>query len=1111
MNYSLLYPVLITQPLKSLLQIAEVVALKPVALTSSPSATTVDQDAASPSNSQTTLKTQSSIIPNDVEEDNHDLDIAHKNNDLFFGIPTREVPVDQSSSTDIIHTIVHPDHQISKHNSKWTKDHPHENIIDALTQSCWIEAMQEELNEFERLENKARLVARGYRQEEGINFEESFALVARLEAIRIFLAFVAHMNMAVYQMDVKSAFFNGNLREEVYVSQLDGFVDPDNPNHVYKLKKALYGLKQAPRMWYDMLSSFLISQDFSKGSVEPTLFIRRDGKELLLVQIYVNDIIFAASTPELCDLFAKIMCTIFKMSMMGKFLFFLGLQISQIPRGIVINQSKYALESLKKYGVDSCDPMDTSMVEKPKLDKDEKGNHVDHAGCHDTRRSTSGSITMDITRAEQIALDDALQFEEPPFEEAILTFLRDLGQSGEIKVITDVNVNKLHQPWRSFAVVISKCLSGPHGKRLKTSAKPAKPTKKKRPATTSKAKGLTVLYEVALTEAEQLKPGTKRSLIQTYISHASGSGTDEGAGGKPRVPNVPTYGSDDEKISWKSSEEEDDDEIGMNDNDDDNNDDDDDADNQDDDCQEDDGQEYDDERQYEEDIFDPRVQTPSYVESTNDEDNDEEIQGVNVEGDELDEEETNEEDEGNELYRDMFCTTIAEPPLLSATTLPLPPTPLITHLQQTPVLTPATVPISSLQDLPNFGSLFGIIDSFLANKMNEAVKTDVQLQSDRLRDEAQAKNEDFINKIDDNIKKIIKDQVKEQVKEQVSKILPKIKKTINEQLKVEKNLYKALVDAYESNKLILDTYGDTITFKRRRDDEDNDEEPSAGSNHGSKRRRAGKEPESTSAPKEKTSKTTVKSTEGSKSHHMSANESVQAEEPMHTAKDLEEHAYQELKVGDTKDQPNEETSQLLDWFQKLVKPPSPDHDWNKTLPDAHGPVQPWLSSSAHMEDPRDRSNIRANERSCKSLVELEYFLEEVYKETTDQLDWNNLEGQQYPHDLRKPLPSIPNSQGHQVIPFDHFINKDLAHLSGGVSSQKYTTSVTKTKVTDYGHIKWIKDLVLTQCGVKCRLAMTSMNYGESYIGGQTDNNSMDLLLTGNLLMKSTPNTESLLS
>nr|GEW03415.1 copia protein [Tanacetum cinerariifolium] len=170
--------------------------------------------------------------------------------------------------------------------------------------------------------NKACLVARGYRQEEGIGFEESFALVARLEAIRIFLTYAAHKNMVVYQMDVKTAFFNGNMREEVYVSQSDGFVDSDNPNHVYKLKKSLYGLKQAPHA---------------------------------------------------------------------------------CPRGIFINQSKYALESLKKYGFESCDPVDTPMVEKSKLDEDKEGKavdpshycafaDVDHAGCQDTRRSTSGSL-----------------------------------------------------------------------------------------------------------------------------------------------------------------------------------------------------------------------------------------------------------------------------------------------------------------------------------------------------------------------------------------------------------------------------------------------------------------------------------------------------------------------------------------------------------------------------------------------------------------------------------------------------------------------------------------------------------------------------------------------
>ncbi|GJS32147.1 retrovirus-related pol polyprotein from transposon TNT 1-94 [Tanacetum coccineum] len=163
----------------------------------------------------------------------------------------------------------------------------------------------------------------------------------------------------------------------VYVSQPEGFVDQDHPNHTYRLKKALYGLKQAPHVWYDLLSKFLLSQEFSKGVVNPTLFIRKEGKDILLVQIYVDDIIFTSYDPTLCDTFADIMSSKFKMSMMRKMSFFLGLQISQSPRGIFINQSKYALEILKKYVMEYNDPVDTPMVERTKLDEDLQGIPVD--------------------------------------------------------------------------------------------------------------------------------------------------------------------------------------------------------------------------------------------------------------------------------------------------------------------------------------------------------------------------------------------------------------------------------------------------------------------------------------------------------------------------------------------------------------------------------------------------------------------------------------------------------------------------------------------------------------------------------------------------------------
>nr|GEY87356.1 copia protein [Tanacetum cinerariifolium] len=183
--------------------------------------------------------------------------------------------------------------------------------------------------------------------------------------------------MKIFQMDVKTAFLNGELKEVVYVSKPEGFLDQDNPSHVYKLKKALYSLKQAPRAWYDILSSFLISQHFSKGAVDPTLFTRKAGNHLLPVQIYVDDIIFASNNTVMYNEFANLMTTNFKMSMMGPISFFLGLQNFQSPRGIFLNQSKYASKLIKKYALLTSDSVDTHIVEKNKMDEDLQETPVD--------------------------------------------------------------------------------------------------------------------------------------------------------------------------------------------------------------------------------------------------------------------------------------------------------------------------------------------------------------------------------------------------------------------------------------------------------------------------------------------------------------------------------------------------------------------------------------------------------------------------------------------------------------------------------------------------------------------------------------------------------------
>jgi hypothetical protein len=187
--------------------------------------------------------------------------------------------------------------------------------------------------------NKARLVAQGFSQVEGIDFGETDALVAHLESIRILLAYATHHNFKLQEMDVKSAFLNGPLKEEVYVKQPPGFEDLNFPNHIYKLHMAFYGIKQAPRAWYEHLKELLLDRGFEVGQIDPTLFTKRVNGELFICQIYVDDIIFGSTNKDFNDEFSKLMTNRFEMSMMGEMKFFLGFEIKQLKEGTFINQA----------------------------------------------------------------------------------------------------------------------------------------------------------------------------------------------------------------------------------------------------------------------------------------------------------------------------------------------------------------------------------------------------------------------------------------------------------------------------------------------------------------------------------------------------------------------------------------------------------------------------------------------------------------------------------------------------------------------------------------------------------------------------------------------------
>ncbi|GJR69388.1 putative ribonuclease H-like domain-containing protein [Tanacetum coccineum] len=247
------------------------------------------------------------------------------------------------------------------------------------------------------VKNKARLVAQGHRQEKGIDYDEVFAHVARIEAIRLFLVFASYKGFLVYQMDVKSAFLYGTIKKEVYVHQPPGFVDPAHPNKVYKVVKALYGLHQAPRAWYETLFSFLLENGFRRGTIDKTLFIKKNKSDIMLVQVYVDDIIFGSTKKSMCTEFEEVMYKRFQMSSMGELTFFLGLKVKQQPDGIFISQDKYAADILKNFHFCSIKTATTPIESNKPLVKDEDGVEVD---VHEYRSMIGSLMYLTASRPD---------------------------------------------------------------------------------------------------------------------------------------------------------------------------------------------------------------------------------------------------------------------------------------------------------------------------------------------------------------------------------------------------------------------------------------------------------------------------------------------------------------------------------------------------------------------------------------------------------------------------------------------------------------------------------------------------------------------------------------
>nr|GEX47469.1 retrovirus-related Pol polyprotein from transposon TNT 1-94 [Tanacetum cinerariifolium] len=1060
-----------TQAAEVFAPIADVIPLVQADLIGSPFSTTVDQDEPSPSKSHTTAETQSSVIPQEVDEDNLDIEVAHMGNDPLFGVPIPEVTSAQSSSTVSPQTIMQPDHQILHHTSKWTKEHPRNNIIgqlsrlvstrlqlheqalfcyydailssvepktykDALTQSCWIKAMQEELNEFERLEFSGSDIVHSQERQRLTSVDTPMVEKSKLDEdkegkavdpshYRSMIGTLLYLTASRPDLQFAICMCARSMVPKDSSVALTAFADADHAGCQDTRRSTSGSVK--------FLGERLIRWSLKR---QKSAAISSTEAEYITLS--------GSSRPDLQ--FAICMCARYQARPTVKHVH----AVKRIFRYLcgTVHRGLWYLK-------------DSSVALTAFAD-------ADHAGCQDTRRSTSGNVkflgerliswslkrqksaaissteaeyialsgccaqilwmrsqlsdygfgfnkipmTMDTTIEQQAAIDEALvpHAQRLRIGRSNFRLLSDIkSKESTLQLVYDVlriypffkaflvtaDVPKIYMQefWATATVhhhairfkmdnkkhivnlesfrdmlhivprVYGQSFAEPPFEEeilalihfLRHRAAPPKPKASVRRTRSSSDTSIT--------------PPTAAA-IPRLIASAKGKQTAKALKAK-RVPDVPANESE-EELSWNSTDDEGDDDEGK------------DGDDKDEEDEGDNGEEGDGDNDDENDDGEEgdNDDADQEVKRDDDKDDEEEDLGLNIGG----EEGHIEEEEEDELYRDVninqgrgiqanlkvedshVTLTLVNPDgmeLIFETTsqldvqsptsvAPLPMTAptmtpstiaTITTTSQAPIL-PTTVPSTIIQNLPNFGSLFcfddrlrtleanlskfmqtnqfagavsaipGIVQQYMDQQMNEAVKVAVQIQSDHLCDEAQRDNDEFLKTVDENMQKIIKEQVKEQVKTSyaVSADLLKmeLKKILIEKIEGSKsiqrsdeqrNLYKAFVEAYEFNKIILDTYGETVTLKRRRDDDaDKDEEPSAGPDRGS--------------------------TQGFKSRQASARESALTEEPMQTTSQMEEPSHPEF---DTEEKRIEEEQAANARYWKIPACCDDDDDYDSAV------------------------------------------------------------------------------------------------------------------------------------------------------------------------------------